>query len=80
MTGTQIDYLVAGPNRPATPKAPAKPSAPLITWGVVPEAPAARAPARPAAAAKRSTHPPVKDRRERVDVYEEMTENARQRG
>jgi hypothetical protein len=79
MTGAQLDHLVAGPNRPGLPKPPAKPMAPLITWGTPPEAslPAYKRPVvNPPA--KRNT--PVRDQRERTDVYEEMTNAARERG
>ncbi|KAJ9102613.1 hypothetical protein QFC19_004722 [Naganishia cerealis] len=82
MTGPQFDALIAGPNRAPIPKsvAAAKPPKPLITWGAVPEKiePAYQRPT----VAKKSQGWGVlgTDPRQRVDLYEQMTRAAAERG
>ncbi|OCF31242.1 hypothetical protein I316_07027 [Kwoniella heveanensis BCC8398] len=85
LTGAQLDSLIAGPTRPAAPKVPPPPPKPLITWGKPPEevekvvltAGQGAMPKRTAIAKQKA---PVRDSRERTDVYSEMTDAARERG
>jgi hypothetical protein len=75
LTGTGLDALVAGPNRPAPPKPPAAPRKPLITWGEAPAEPAAataKSPTTPKRPAVRKQSAPTADSRERGDAYSEL--------
>ncbi|WWC93095.1 uncharacterized protein L201_008060 [Kwoniella dendrophila CBS 6074] len=85
ITGAQLDNLIAGPTRPPPPKVPPPPPKPLITWGKPPEeAEKVVLTASTGAAVKRTAvqkqKAPVRDARERNDVYSEMTDAATQRG
>ena len=81
--------LVAGPNRPAPPKAASAsaPRKPLITWGDAPEEPIKPAPKTAELQPKRTAVKdqvkrggPARDAREREDAYTEMRAAAQERG
>lgn len=85
LTGAQLDALVAGPKRPPVPREPPPPPKPLITWGKPPEeAPKPVTPTGAAVLPKRTAvgkqKAPIRDWREREDVYSEMTNATNERG
>ncbi|WVO13704.1 hypothetical protein L204_101325 [Cryptococcus depauperatus] len=84
LTGAQLDALVAGPTRPSLPDTPPPPPKPLITWGKPPEEPVSPVQTVAAVAVKRiavqKQKTPLRDSREREDVYTEMTSAGYMRG
>ncbi|WWD20056.1 hypothetical protein CI109_104529 [Kwoniella shandongensis] len=84
LTGVQLDALLGGPSRPPPPKVPPPPPKPLISWGKPPDEPEKVVPSAANVAPKRTAvhkqKAPVRDARERDDVYSEMTNTAALRG
>ncbi|KAK8849434.1 hypothetical protein IAR55_004766 [Kwoniella newhampshirensis] len=85
LTGAQLDTLIAGPTRPPAPRVPPAPPKPLISWGKPPEEPdkvvlTAATGLAPKRTPVQKQKAPVRDAREREDVYSEMTNTAALRG
>jgi len=80
LTGTALDALVAGPNRPPAPKPPPAPRKPLITWGDPPaESTQPKSPTTPKRPAVKKQRAPTSDLRERNDAYSELQNSLHQR-
>lgn len=84
LTGTALDSIIAGPNRPAAPKPPAAARKPLISWGApsddIRPATAATTTVAPKRKAVTKTRQATGDSRERQDAYGVLSNAMHQRG